>query len=78
MISAGVSYFVYNENIDIYSGADPAKQEFMQAGLDYIQSIDLIGTVLPLYKLYPTKEYKNFKKILRRLQKAGTLTELLE
>ena len=70
----GVSYFVYNEDIDIYSGLDPAQQEFMDAGLDYLESIPTIVTTLPIYRLYRNKTYRNYEKILRRMQRAGTLS----
>ena len=63
---------MYNENINIYSEADPIQQEFMEAGLDFVEYLPLITTELPLYKLYPTKAYKNYEKILRRVQKAGS------
>ena len=71
---AGVSYFVYNENIDMYSGMDPAQQEFMDAGIDYLESFPTIVMALPIYRLYRNKTYRNFEKILRRMQRAGTLS----
>ena len=67
----GVSYFVYGEKIDIYSGADSIQQEFIDAGVNYIRSAADIVYALPLYKLYPTKAYKDYEKIVRRLQRAG-------
>ncbi len=62
---------MYNENIDIYSGKDPTQQEFMEAGLAYLDSIMVLATALPLYRLYKNKTYRDYEKILRRLQKAG-------
>ena len=67
----GVSYFVYGEKINVYSGADPTQQEFIDAGLEYIRSLVSITTALPLYKLYPTKAYKDYEKTVRRMQRAG-------
>ena len=68
---SGVSYFVYGEKINIYSGTDPLLREFLEAGTAYIRSIGIIGSALPLYKLYPTKAYRDYEKIVRRMQKAG-------
>ena len=70
-INIGVSYFVYGEKIDIYSGADSIQQEFIDAGVNYIRSAAEIVYALPLYKLYPTKAYKDYEKSVRRMQRAG-------
>ena len=67
----GVSYFVYGEKINIYSGTDSIQQEFIDAGLNYIRSVNDIAFALPLYKLYPTKAYKDYEKGVRRMQRAG-------
>ena len=62
---------MYGEKINVYSGADPVHQEFIDAGLSYIRSIRGIVLSLPLYKLYPTKAYKDYEKVVRRLHNAG-------
>ena len=67
----GVSYFVYGEKINVYSGTDSIQQEFIDAGLSYIRSVSDIVYALPLYKLYPTKAYKDYEKGVRRMQRAG-------
>ena len=74
-VYAGVSYFVYNEIIDVYSEADPMQQEFIEAGVDYINSIADMATALPIYKLYRNKTYRKYEKILRRVQKAGEVMQ---
>ena len=68
---AGVSYFVYGEKIKIYSGADPIQKEFMEAGLNFIRSTAAISVALPLYKIYPSKAFRDFRRIVRRMQGAG-------
>ena len=68
---------MYNENIDIYSGQDPMQQEFMEAGLEYLESVTTITTSLPLYRLYKNKTYRDYEKILRRVQRAGDNMMLL-
>ena len=72
---AGVSYFVYGEKIDIYSGTDPLLKEFMEAGMGYIRGLTVIGPALPLYRIYPTKPYREYEKIVRRMQRAGRQAE---
>ena len=62
---------MYGEKINVYSGADPIQQEFIDAGLNYIRSIGDISSALPLYKLYPTKTYKDYEKVVRRMHNAG-------
>ena len=65
---------MYGEKINIYSGADSIQQEFIDAGLNYIRSISNLVFSLPLYKLYPTKTYRDFEKVIRSMQRAGTTT----
>ena len=69
----GVSYFVCGEKIDIYSGTDPDMKEFAEAGLDYINMLGVIFAALPLYRIFPTKPYRDFTKCVKRLQRAGEL-----
>ena len=73
-LNAGVTYFVYGENIDVYSGTIPLLKEFMEAGLDYIESIGWILLALPVYRIYPTKAYRNYKRAVTRMQRAGKFT----
>ena len=63
---------MYGEKINVYSGADPIHQEFIDAGLNYIRSIRGIIFAIPLYKLFPTKAYKDYEKVVRRMQRAGS------
>ena len=62
---------MYGEKINVYSEADPLQKEFMEAGLDYIQSLVGIGLALPLYRIYPTRAYRDFARIVKRMQRAG-------
>ena len=75
--NTGVTYFVYGENIDVYSGTIPLFKEFMEAGLDYIESIGWIILALPVYRIYPTKAYRKYKRVVRRMQRAGRFTIIL-
>ena len=69
--NTAVSFFVYGEKIDIYSGVDDIQREFMEAGMDYMQSFDTLKNAMPIYKLYPTKTYREYKKTVMKMQKAG-------
>ena len=71
VFAIGVSYFVYGEMIDVYSG-DPKLQEFMDIGLKFTQSIASIPMALPLYKLHIyTKPYRDYVDTLNKLQDRG-------
>ena len=71
LLVAGVSYFVYGEKINTYTKADPLQQEFIEAGLDYIQYLAAISNALPLYKIFPTKTYRTYVNIVHRIHAVG-------
>ena len=71
LLPAGVSYFVFNETLDVYSGADENVKKFQTAGIEFIESIAMIGAALPFYKLYPTKPYRNYLQKLNTVHKLG-------
>lgn len=61
---------MYGEKVDIYSGNDPSQKEFLEAGLDYLRNMN-IALDLPLYRIYPTKAFRKYKEIVKRLHEAG-------
>ena len=65
---------MYGEKINIYSGADPLQEEFIKAALEYIDSLVKIASAPPLYKWFPTKTYRNFVRIVKRMQEVGMFT----
>ena len=67
-----MSFFVYGEIIDTYTLKDPRQREFVEAGSDFVQSIVEITNSLPLYRIFPTKPYRQFQRTTRRMKKAGT------
>lgn len=70
--TAGVSYFVYGEKIPIYSAnIDPVQKEFMEAGVDYMQTFARMRISMPIYRLFPNKDYRYYKKLVQKLRKAG-------
>ena len=63
---------MYGEKIDLFSGTiDADQKEFMAAGLDFIRSLDPMAAAPPIYKYFPTKQYKEFVNILKRLKLSG-------
>ncbi len=66
-----MSYFVYGEKINTYTTTDPIQQEFIEAGLNYIGYLGRITNAIPIYKIFPTKTYREYVKIVRRIQVVG-------
>lgn len=75
-LNAGVTFFVYGENINVYSERNPLFKELMEAGLDYIDGFGWIVFALPFYRIYPTKAYRKYKRAVRRIQRAGEFTDV--
>ncbi len=71
LFAIGISYFVYGEKINIYSDIEPVQKEFMEAGLEFISYISRITSALPLYKLFPTKVYRDYVAIVKRMNQTG-------
>ena len=67
----GVSKIVFNESIDIFSGKNSQANDFVQAAMDYNNSISTIGQAPPLYKFIPTKPYKEYVERVRCLYNLG-------
>ena len=66
-----MSYFVYGEKIDIYSGTTNIHKEFIDAALNYFAGINVMGRSLPLYRLISTKSYRDYKRSVRKLTEVG-------
>ena len=71
LLPAGVSYFVFNETLDVYSGTDENVKKFQTAGIEFIESLSMIAGALPLYRLYPTKSYRHYLQKLNAVQDLG-------
>ena len=70
-LSVGISYFVYGEKIEIYSKMDPLHKEFMKAGLNLTRSLQEIINMLPWYRIFPIKPYRDFKKAVQGVRVVG-------
>ena len=66
-----MSYFVYGEKIELYTEPDQHQKEFMEAGLDYLASLNDIGLAMPFYRVYPTKVYRDHVRVVNRLMEVG-------
>ena len=67
----GATRVVFNEDIDAFSGKNPQATEFVEAALAFIRSLGEIGRALPLYKIYPTKAYKEYVENYSRIRRLG-------
>ncbi len=63
----------YGEKINMYTNDDPIHQEFIEAGLEYIRSVGDIATAIPIYKIFPTKTYRDYVNIVHRIHAIGKL-----
>ena len=66
-----VTYVVFDEQIDVFSGRDARAEEFVKASLDFIESLGLIAGAIPVYKYFPTKRYKFYVTSLQNIRKLG-------
>ncbi len=71
IFAIGISYFVYGEKINIYSDIEPVQKEFMEAGLEFIGYVSRMVNALPLYRIFPTKVYRDYVAIVKRMNRTG-------
>ena len=62
---------MYGEKIELYTEPDQHQKEFMEAGLDYLASLNDFRLAMPFYRVYPTKVYRDFVKVVNRLKEVG-------
>ena len=70
LCSVGVSYFVFNEKLDVY-GSENQHKEFKELAIQFIENQTTVHLALPLYKIYPTKAYTDFLKVTRAVHQKG-------
>ena len=66
-----VSYIVFDEQIDVFSGEDARGAILVKASQDLMTSAAMIAQALPIYKIFPTKSYKFYVNSLQNIRKLG-------
>lgn len=67
----GVAYFVFREHLNVYDDTDPLVKEFKEAAQFLASTHTKIFISLPLYKIFPTKPYRNYLKGLSGVYTVG-------
>ena len=67
----GISYVVFDEQIDVFSGEDARGAAFVKASRDFNDSLASVVYALPLYKVFSTKPYKFYVSSLQNIRKLG-------
>ena len=70
-LSVGAGYFVFSETLDVYSGKDERFKRFQDAAIRFIGSLEMIIRSAPLYKLFPTKPYRQYLQKVNAVQDIG-------
>ena len=70
-LSVGAAYFVFSETLDVYSGKDKRFKRFQDAAIRFIGSLEMIIRSAPLYKLFPTKPYRQYLQKVNAVQDIG-------
>ena len=70
-LSVGAAYFVFSETLDVYSGKDERFKRFQDAAIQFIGSLEMIIRSAPLYKLFPTKPYRQYLQKVNAVQNIG-------
>ena len=64
------AYFVFGENLEVYNTNQQTHQEFMEAGLEFIKQLSLLG-VNPLTKYISSITCQPFIQATRRMREKG-------
>ena len=67
----GVSWFIFNKDINVFDSNNEEGEKFTKAAANFVKNISLILEALPLYKVFPTKPYKNYVNAVRDMHKLG-------
>ena len=67
-VPTGSAYFILGVRINNFKGKT---HEFEKAAQDFIKGIGDVNAAPPLYKIYPTKPYKEFVKSFARMHAIG-------
>ena len=67
----GTMKIIFTQELDTFSDDDPQVKEYVKAAIDFIRVMGEIGRALPLYKIFPTKAYKEYVHIYSNMRKLG-------
>ena len=67
----GTIKVIFSEELDTFSDDNPQVKEYVKAAKDFIRVIGEIGSALPIYKIFPTKAYKEYVHIYTNMRKLG-------
>ena len=62
---------VFGEKLDTFDESRKDLLEFQTTAIELISSIAMIFTSPPVYKYYPTKEYRKFVKVINKTLEQG-------
>ena len=62
---------MFSETLDVYSGKDERFKRFQDAAIQFIGSLEMIIRSAPLYKLFPTKPYRQYLQKVNAVQDIG-------
>ena len=71
MVIESISFVVFVEQFDVFSGRDARALEFVNASQNFIESLGLIAGALPVYKIFPTRKYKFYVTSQQNIRKLG-------
>ena len=67
----GVSFVVFGEQIDVFSGRDAKGATFVKASQDFNEALTVISSALPVYKIFPTNKYKFYLNSVKDMRRLG-------
>ncbi|XP_003386912.1 PREDICTED: cytochrome P450 27C1-like [Amphimedon queenslandica] len=66
-----VVWFVFNKDLPVFEEGNQMADDFAKAAVNFNNNIGSMLQALPLYKLYPTAPFKNFKKAVNDMHAIG-------
>ena len=66
-----VSWFIFNKDINVFDSNNEEGEKFTKAAVNFTNSLANVIQSLPVYKVFPTKPYKNYVNAVRDMHKLG-------
>ena len=71
MLTTGISYMVFGERLDTFDESRKDLKEFQNAAVELVSLIGVLASQPPLYKYFPTKNYRRFVAAMKCTRKYG-------